>query len=318
METSGGRSLYAALTGTSRALAVALRPRQWSKNLLVYFAFFFTASETRDLEDPGLALSLLGQATLAFILFCALSGAVYVVNDLLDVEQDRRHPRKRLRPIAAGDLSAPVAWGAASTLALVGLGLSFLLEPLFGWVAVGYLLTMALYSAALKHVVLLDVFVVSGGFVLRAVAGAAVLKVPVSPWLYICTGMGALFIVLSKRRSELDLAGERAGSQRQTLQRYTTGILDQFIAIVAPSTLMAYTLYTFTAPNLPDNNAMMLTIPFVVYGLFRYLYVARNRELGESPEEILITDRPLIACVVLWLATAATVLIVWGGAPPSP
>ncbi len=283
METSEGRSAYAALTGASRALVVALRPKQWSKNVLVYFAFFFTASEARDLEDPGLALSLLGKATLAFILFCALSGAVYIVNDLLDVEQDRRHPRKRLRPIAAGALSVPLAWAAASVLALLGLGLSFLLEPLFGWVALGYLLAMALYSTALKHVVLLDVFVVSGGFVLRAVAGAAVLKVPVSPWLYICTGMGALFIVLSKRRSELDLAGESAVGQRHTLQHYTTATLDQLIAIVAPSTLMAYTLYTFTAPNLPDNNAMMLTIPFVVYGLFRYMYVTRNHELGRAP-----------------------------------
>ena len=294
------------------AIVVATRPRQWTKNLLVYFALFFTARATWDLADPGPALELFGKTTLAFLLFSMLSGAVYLVNDIFDVDRDRLHPKKRSRPIASGALSVPVAWASATILAIASIGLSGVLEPQFGWVAIGYVATMATYSLLLKRLVILDVFAISGGFVLRAVAGAAVLQVPVSPWLYICTGLGALFIALSKRRSELEAAGDAAGRQRETLQRYTRPLLDQFIAIVAPSTLVAYTLYTFTAPNLPENHAMMLTIPFVVYGLFRYLYLVHVRNLGESPEDIFVTDVPLIVCVALWLATAATVLSIWG------
>ena len=313
METSGNRSSPAASVSAFRALVITTRPRQWTKNLLVYFALFFTANQTWDLGDLSHALSLFGKATLAFALFSALSGAVYVINDIFDVERDRQHPRKRSRPIASGQLSVPLAWGAAVGLAASSLGSSFILELLFGWVGLAYLLTMLAYSMLLKRLVLLDIFAISGGFVLRAVAGAAVLQVPVSPWLYICTGLGALFIAISKRRSELALAGERAGRQRETLELYTSALLDQFIAIVAPSTLVAYTLYTFTADNLPENNAMMLTIPLVVYGLFRYIYLVHTRNLGESPEEVLVTDIPLMVCITLWLTTAASVLMLWGG-----
>lgn len=307
MESSSDRSSPAIV-----ALVVATRPRQWPKNLLVYFALFFTAQATWDLADPVPAFELFAKTTLAFLLFSMLSGAVYLVNDILDADRDRLHPKKHFRPIASGALSVPVAWSSAAILAAVAIAVSIVLEPQLGWVAIGYLATMAAYSVLLKRLVIVDVFAISGGFVLRAVAGAAVLQVPVSPWLYICTGLGALFIALSKRRSELEAAGDAAGQQRETLQRYTMPLLDQFIAIVAPSTLLAYTLYTFTAPNLPENHTMMLTIPFVVYGLFRYLYLVHVRNLGESPEDIFVTDVPLIVCVAFWLATAATVLMVWG------
>ena len=312
MEFSKERSILPALLGASKALVLTTRPKQWTKNLLIYFALFFTASETWDMGATGPALSLLGKTTLAFVLFSALSGAVYLVNDIFDVEQDRVHPKKRFRPIPAGQLPIPLAWVGAAVLTVLGLSLSFFLEPLFGWVAMGYLVTMAAYTSILKQLVLLDVFAISGGFVLRAVAGAAVLQVPVSPWLYTCTGLGALLIALSKRRSELAQAGDDAGSQRVTLDWYTTPMLDVFIGIVAPSTLLAYTLYTFTAPNLPENHAMMLTVPFVIYGLFRYMFLVHARNLGENPEDILITDIPLILSIVLWLATAATVLTVFG------
>ena len=312
MEFSKDRPIVPALLGLSAALLFATRPKQWTKNLLIYFALFFTASETWDLGDTGPALSLLSKTTSAFILFSALSGAVYLINDIFDLERDRLHPKKRFRPIPSGRLPISVAWGAAAVLTAIGLSLSFLLEPLFGWVALGYLATMTAYTLVLKHLVLLDVFAISGGFILRAVAGAAVLQVPVSPWLYTCTGLGALLIALSKRRSELAQAGDDAGSQRVTLDWYTTPMLDVFIGIVAPSTLVAYTLYTFTAPNLPDNHAMMLTVPFVVYGLFRYMFLVHARNLGENPEDILITDIPLILSIVLWLATAATILILSG------
>ena len=311
MEFSKSQSAVPALFAMSKALVLATRPKQWTKNLLIFFALFFTANEAW-LEDPGPALSLLGQAILAFGLFSALSGAVYLVNDILDVDHDRQHPRKRLRPIASGQLPVSVAWLAAAGLSGAGLGLSFVLEPLFGWVALAYLVLMAAYSLLLKRFILLDVLTISGGFILRAVAGAAVLQVPVSPWLYTCTGLGALLIALAKRRSELALAGSAAGRQRVTLDRYTKPLLNQFIAIVALSTLLAYTLYTFTAANLPTNHAMMLTVPFVIYGLFRFMYLVYSRNLGESPEDLVTTDVPLILTIVLWLATAVTVLMVFG------
>lgn len=312
MEFSKDRSTAPALLGLARALVVSTRPKQWTKNLLIYFALFFTASDTWELDDISKAVSLLGETTLAFALFSGLSGTVYLVNDIFDIEKDRAHPRKRSRPIASGRLPVQVAWVAAAVLTVVGLGLSFALEPLFGWVALGYLATMSAYTTVLKRLVLLDVFAISAGFILRAVAGAAVLQVPVSPWLYTCTGLGALLIALSKRRSELAVAGDNAASQRSTLDWYTTSMLDVFIGIVAPSTLVAYTIYTFTAPNLPDNHSMMLTVPFVVYGLFRYMFLVHARNLGEQPEEILVTDIPLILSIVLWLATAATILIAFG------
>ena len=311
MEFSNSRPSASTLLGTAKALLIATRPRQWTKNLLLYFALFFTVNEGWELGDPGVALSLFGKTTLAFGLFSALSGAVYLVNDLLDIEKDRQHPKKRYRPIAAGVLSAQVAWIAAGALAALSLALSFVLEPLFGWVALGYAGLMLAYSVILKRLILLDIFSISGGFILRAVAGAAVLQAPVSPWLYTCTGLGSLLIALAKRRSELSRAGGDAVRQRATLALYTTSLLDQFIAIVAPSTLLAYTLYTFTAPNLPDNHAMMLTIPFVVYGLFRYVFLVHAKGLGENPEDILLADVPLFVSIVLWLASAAAILTVF-------
>ena len=301
------------LRGTARAIVEGVRPKQWTKNLIVYFALFFAIQETWNPGEPTAFLSLLGRATLAFLLFSALTGAVYLVNDVFDAEKDRAHPKKRRRPIASGRLAPSVALAVAGLLVAGILALSFLLSPSFGGVAAGYLALMLAYTVWLKRLVLLDVFSISGGFVLRAVAGAAVLAVPISPWLYICTGLGALLIALGKRRSELEAAGDEAGGQRESLEHYTKSLVDQFIAIVAPSTLVAYTLYTFTAPNLPGNNAMMLTIPFVVYGLFRYLYLVHARNLGENPEDIVVTDLPLIACILGWLATAATILVVFRG-----
>ena len=313
MEYSKERSPARPLASITKALVLSTRPKQWTKNLIVYFAMFFTIGEAWELGDIGTGLSVLGKSTLAFALFSVVTGAVYLVNDIFDIEKDRRHPKKRFRSIASGQLPIPTAWAGAAILAGVSLGFSFAVEPLFGWVCVAYLGLMLAYTVALKRLILLDVFSISAGFVLRAVAGAAILQVPISPWLYICTGLGALLIALAKRRSEIVLAGDEAAGQRDTLERYTTRLLDQFIAIVAPSTLLAYTLYTFTAANLPDNHAMMLTIPFVVYGLFRYIYLVHTRNLGENPEDILITDGPLIASIGLWLVVAATILVTFRG-----
>ena len=311
MEYSGNASLAPLVAQMARSLLRAVRPKQWTKNLLIYLALFFTVNEAWSFDELGTFFSLLGRSTLAFAIFSALSGAIYLINDIFDAEQDRRHPTKRLRPIASGGLPVALAWVAAVVLITVGLASGFLLQPEFGAISLAYVGTMVAYTLVLKRLILLDVFAISAGFVLRAVAGAAVLQVPVSPWLYICTGLGALLIALSKRRAELAQAGESAGGQRDTLESYTQSLLDQFIAVVATSVVMTYTLYTFTASNLPTNHTMMLTIPFVVYGLFRYMYLVHVKDLGESPEDILLTDVPLIIAIVSWLATAATILVLF-------
>ncbi len=295
----------------TRALIVSIRPKQWTKNLIVYFAFLFTIHQAWDLKDLGLVASLFGKTTLAFLLFSLISGAVYVFNDIMDLEQDRQHPKKKKRPIASGKLPTTVAFGFASILALFSIVLSFILERNFGVASAVYLVVMVAYSLFLKRVALLDVMSISSGFVIRAAAGAVVINVPISPWLYVCTALGALLIALGKRRNELETAGERSVEQRSVLREYSPHLLDQLIGIIAPATLVSYILYTFTAEGLPSNHAMMLTIPFVVYGLFRYLFLIHNRNLGESPEEILLTDKPLIADIGLWLVTAATVLLVF-------
>ena len=311
MEYSGNASLAPLVAHMARSLLRAVRPKQWTKNLLIYLALFFTMNEAWSFDEIGAAFSLFGRSTLAFAIFSALSGAVYLINDIFDAEQDRRHPTKRLRPIASGALPKAIAGAAAAVLIVSGLASGFLLQPEFGATSLAYVGTMLAYTLVLKRMILLDVFAISAGFVLRAVAGAAVLQVPISPWLYICTGLGALLIALAKRRAELAQAGESAGGQRDTLERYTTTLLDQFIAVAATSVVMTYTLYTFTAPNLPANHAMMLTIPFVVHGLFRYMYLVHVKDLGENPEDILVTDLPLIVTIISWLATAATILVVY-------
>ena len=252
--------------------------------------------------------SLFGEITLAFLLFSALTGAVYLVNDILDAESDRLHPRKRHRPVASGRLPVTAAWASAAVLAVIGLGGAFALEPVFGVISGVYVLANVAYSLALKHIVLVDVFVISGGMVLRAVAGAAIMQVPISPWLYLCTALAALLLALIKRRSQLVAAGEDAASQRPSLSRYTVESLDRLIVITATASLIGYSLYTFTAPNLPANDAMMLTIPFVAFGLFRYIMLSGSADAGENPEDLLMGDKPLIATALLWLGSAAVIL----------
>ena len=293
------------------ALLQTMRPKQWVKNLMVFLPLFFTINEAWNLDDVSQGVEFISKSGAAFLAFSVLSGATYIFNDLADADRDRAHPRKRHRPIASGRLGTKLAFTSAAVLSALALGGAFVLEPLFGAVTLGYAATMIAYSLVLKSVVLLDVFAIGTGFVLRVVAGAAALQVPISPWLYLCTGLGALFIALSKRRSELASAGDSASQQRDILGKYTLAFLDQLTAIVATSALISYSLYTFTAPNLPDNRSMMLTIPFVTYGLFRYMYLVHTRNLGENPEDIVISDVPLIISIVLWLAIGAAILVVY-------
>ena len=202
---------------------------------------------------------------------------------------------------------------AAVVIGVPALAASYLLEPLFGLITLVYLAIMLLYSFGLKKIVLIDVFSISAGFILRAVAGAVVIDSPISSWLYICTGFAAVFVVLSKRRSELAVAGDQAQEQRGILAAYTLPLLDQLITVAASAALVSYTLYTVASENLPENHAMLLTVPFVVYGLFRYMYLVQRKDLGETPEDIILTDIPLMVAIVLWLSTAGAVLIAYRG-----
>lgn len=300
-------------TGLLAAFILSMRPKQWTKNLLVFMALFFTVDQAWDPTEIGNALDLFARTAAAFVLFSALSGVVYLVNDLMDRDEDRRHPKKRHRPIASGKLPTAVARVAAAVIGVPALAASYILEPLFGLIALVYLAVMLLYSFGLKRVALIDVFSISAGFILRAVAGAVVIDSPISPWLYICTGLAAVFVVLSKRRSELAVAGKQAEEQRGILRAYTLPVLDQLITVSAAAALVSYTLYTVASENVPENHAMLLTVPFVVYGLFRYMYLVQRRDVGETPEDVILTDVPLIIAIVLWLSTAGAVLIAFRG-----
>jgi len=291
----------------------SLRPKQWTKNLLVFLAFVFSVKQYWDPADLALTSVLLLDSSLAFVLFCALSAATYLINDLVDAPQDREHPLKRLRPIAAGRIPTSLAVATACVLAALGVVGSFVLEYSFGLVAVGYTVLMLAYSVSLKHIVILDVFAIAAGFLLRAVGGALVIRVPISPWLYLCTILGALFIALIKRRQEIVLLEQQASNHRRILDEYSTVLLDQMINVVAPSTVIAYSLYTFSAESLPANHAMMLTIPFVLYGIFRYLYLTHSKNMGGSPEEVLIKDRPLVCDVLLWVVVSGAILVLFRG-----
>jgi 4-hydroxybenzoate polyprenyltransferase len=304
-----------ALFSNLRYVFRSMRPRQWTKNLIVYMAFVFSIDLEWQVDDPSSWAPLLGWTTVTFILFCLISSADYLINDIVDAESDRLHPEKRNRPIAAGLLSAQTATAWAVALAAAALVVAFALSPWLSWhvgaALAGYIVLMLAYTFVLKHVVLMDMMAIGAGFVLRAMTGALAIDVPVSPWLYVVTALAALFLVIHKRRAEITLLEAGAGNHRPILEEYSPALLDQMASLVTASTLISYGLYTFTAENVPENHALMLTIPFVLYGLLRYLYLVHQKRAGGSPEEILLRDWPLIIDIALWLATAATVLVVY-------
>lgn len=294
---------------SARYLFLALRPKQWTKNLLVYLALIFSVGESWQISDLRGAAVRFGLVSIAFVVFCMLSSAVYLFNDLADVEKDLQHPRKRQRPLAAGHLRATTAIVAALVLLGISLPTAFAINLALGVVGLGYLLLQGGYNLYFKKLVIIDVFALAAGFVLRAVAGGVAIGVPISPWLYICTTLLALFLGLVKRRAELVVLEENAASHRTSLEHYTPALLDQMIAVVTSSIVIAYGLYTFSAPNLPLNHAMMLTIPFVLYGVLRYLYLAHRYQLGGEPEEVLLADRPLLANIALWAVASLAILL---------
>ena len=293
----------------ARAAILSMRPIQWSKSVLVFLPLAFSIEERWSFDDLELG-ELFLRALAGAIIFCALSGAIYIVNDIFDKERDRTHPRKRMRPIASGELPLPAARTTAVLLVALSLAGAFLLGTGFGIVCLAYIAMNLAYSAYLKNVIILDVMIVGAGYLLRVVAGALIIDVSVSPWLYTTIGLGALFIALGKRYSELKAAGNGASDQRVVLEEYSQAFLGQLISITGTAALVAYALYTFTASNVPENHSMMLTVPFVIFGLFRYLYLINHTDQAESPELVIIRDVPLLVAVVAWAVTAIVVLAV--------
>jgi 4-hydroxybenzoate polyprenyltransferase len=283
------------------SLIKTMRLRQWTKNGFIFFGLIF---------DKQLFLVAPFLRTVAgFFLFCLISSAVYLFNDIADVEADRSHPEKKFRPIASGRLPIRVAWVAALILTVVALPLGYVLSPFFALILVAYLLINLLYSRWLKHIPVLDVLIISSGFVLRVAAGVILIS-PVerfSPWLYMITILFSLYLGFGKRRAEMNLLAQDASIHRKVFDGYTIPLLDQYITIVSGMTIVAYSLYTFSAPNLPENHAMMLTIPFVVYGIFRYLQLIQVSHAAGAPDEVALKDRPLQITVLLWGLTVMAI-----------
>ena len=281
----------------------AMRPKQWAKNIVIFAALVFD----RQLGFNNLIPML--RTFLGFTIFCLLSGVVYLINDIVDVQADRQHPQKRIRPIASGELPIPFAKAVIIILLLILFPLAYLLSPAFSVVSLMYLLLNLAYSKWLKQIPIIDVFSIALGFVLRVGAGVTLIHVArFSPWLYVVTTLASLYVGFGKRRAEMAQLESSANNHRKALGGYSILLLDTYIMIVSATTIVAYSLYTFSAPNLPDNHAMMLTIPFVLYGIFRYLYLIQFKGSGGAPEDILFSDRPLQATILLW---GAAILIIF-------
>ena len=275
------------------ALLKTMRLRQWIKNVFIFFALIF--------DKQLFTLEPFLRTVAGFFLFCLISSAVYLLNDIADIEADRQHPEKKHRPLASGTLPVGVALGAAILLSLIALLFGYWMAPAFAGILAIYLILNILYSFWLKHVPILDVLIVSSGFVLRVAAGVTLITVErFSPWLYVITTLFSLYIGLGKRRAEMNLLAEGAAAHRKVLDGYTIPLLDQYITIVSGMTIITYSLYTFSAPNLPLNHSMMLTIPFVVYGIFRYLQLIQTGHAAGAPDEVALKDRALQITVLLW------------------
>ncbi|MBP6210036.1 MAG: decaprenyl-phosphate phosphoribosyltransferase [Anaerolineales bacterium] len=284
-----------------KALIKTMRPRQWvTKNIFIFAALV----ADKQLFQPEAFLRTLA----GFGLFCLISSCVYIINDLADVEADRQHPEKKNRPIASGKLPVGVALTAAILFVIITFALAYMLAPSLLAVIGGYFVINLAYSKWLKHVPIVDVLIISAGFVLRVGAGVTLIDVErFSPWLYVVMTLLSLFLGFGKRRAELALLAHGAGSHRKVLDGYTLPLLDQYIMIVSGATIVAYSLYTFSAPNLPENHSMMLTIPFVVYAIFRYMYLIEVKHEGGAPEEVLLSDRPFQLAMLLWGLTVLAI-----------
>lgn len=283
------------------ALIKTLRPKQWAKNVFLIVGLVFD----RKLTNIPAFLHIVA----GFFLFSLLASVVYIINDIADIEADRQHPKKRFRPIAAGDISVHVAWVSAIAILIIALPAAYLLSPSFAAIGVLYLLLNLSYSKWLKHIVLLDIIVLASFYVIRVAAGVTLIDVErFSPWLYIFTTFLALLIGAGKRRAELSLIAEGDNAHRRVLDGYTLHFLDQLITLASGITIITYSLYTFSAPNLPGNHAMMLTVPFIIYSIFRYQYLIQVKNTGGAPEDLILSDRPLQLAIMVY---GFTVLLIF-------
>lgn len=284
----------------------SIRPLQWSKNFFIFGPLLFS--------ENILVVPLILKTCLAFGVFCLISGSIYIFNDLMDLEEDRKHPEKSKRPLAAGRLKKNQGAIAFVILSIFGFAAAFLINKYFVYIILFYYLIQIWYCLRLKHVVILDVFIISIGFIIRVAAGALAIKVQISPWLLICSMLLALFLALSKRRYELSLFAEDAGQHRPILKEYSLGLLDQMISIVTASTVIAYCLYTISSDTVTKfgTNELIYTVPFVLYGIFRYLYLVHQRSEGGSPEMLILKDKPLLLVILLWTLTSFLIIYVRG------
>ena len=297
LETTLHKSGRLSFARQAAAYLLLLRPKQWTKNLLLFAGLIFSYNLFQ--------LPLVIAATLAFLIFCMLSGCVYIINDLLDIEEDKKHPWKKYRPLAAGIIGTRQALIYLIVLLLISLSLAWSINALFFLTALAYFALVVSYSLWLKFLVILDVFAIAFGFLLRALAGAVAIAVSISPWFLVCTLLLSLFLALTKRRQEAVTLAHNGLEHRKVLQHYPLQYLDQLISIVTAATIIGYSLYTFTASQ---SDLFMLTIPLVIYGIFRYLYLVHNKDLGESPDEVLLQDRPLQGAVLLWVLASVLIL----------
>ncbi|WP_238189801.1 decaprenyl-phosphate phosphoribosyltransferase [Paenibacillus sp. L3-i20] len=288
------------LANTIQLLIRQLRPKQWTKNLLLFAALLFSFQHIN-------AESVIN-STIAFILFCFVSGTVYIMNDYVDREADRLHETKRFRPIASGRLNPKLALAFGAVLLIGSLLVSLLLEPLFSVVLFIYFVINMLYSLVLKHVVIIDIMLIAAGFVLRALAGGLVIQVPFTPWFLLCTMLLSLFLAIGKRRHELILLESNSEAHRKVLSQYSVALLDQLLGIVAASTIICYSLFTFTSGR---TIHLMWTIPFVLYGIFRYLYLIHMEQKGGAPDKVLLEDKPIMITVILYAIVSVIIMAIF-------
>lgn len=294
MEEEDGRALP---QSKLKGYLLLLRPKQWIKNFFVFAALLFSGNMEK--------LSYIAMAAFAFACFCVVSSVVYIFNDMLDIEKDRKHPKKKNRPLASGAVGKSEAVVMLILLTPVSVYFSFLIDTAFGLLIVLYLVNNVLYTLYVKNLVILDVMSIALGFIIRVAGGAVAIRVGISPWLLLCTLLLALFLGFSKRRNELVVLQEDAEHHRTILQHYSLDFIDNMLSIVTASTVISYSLYTFFASA---DKLSMITIPYVLYGIFRYQYIIYNKNLGESPEEVAISDKPLLINIILWVLTSVIIL----------
>ena len=293
-------------------LLMAMRPYQWPKNVIVFAALVFSAGDAWEPDDLGTLWPLLWRSGALFALWCVVASATYLVNDVRDRENDRLHPRKARRPIASGEVSAGLAIGTAVVLIAVALPLTFMVDTTAAWVLAGYALVMTAYSFGLKRIAILDVIILTGGVVARAVAGATAIDVEISPWLYVCSSAAAMFFATSKRWAEYRQLGPDAALHRPALAGYTGEVLSQMLTITAGAALLSYALYTIESERVPTDGSMALTLPFVAFGMFRYLLLLNGDRRTEAPDRILFTDIPMLFAEAGFVVVALAVLLAAG------